>query len=706
MREMDPPGAFDTAEIPIDDEVSETGSRVVRLAATRAALDPQRRAWRNDILVSAIVEVLSLYGARPLDQLLSAVRRVWGTDTVTQTAAEEALAVAREAGLVVTQTRLDGRENWLLSEGAKREAEEDVEWVRRCFDGFATNLLTRLDEVCDHPVRSDRGDRLADQMFAALVHAAAGALSLGRTAHAVTHLRPAEFDLDALRTYLAREVEPKTVASAMQEVALAIVDPADEFGERVLHLLVAGNVLQGLLSGRDLRGTVELAGTRIALDTSALVPLAQKGTPEGRLLIDLLQRTPDAGVEVVVAEHTLEEWERLWEAADGELRGHTEEQLQRAASYPFLRNPFVSGYLQAKKSDPHLSWPKFQIGRRDIGPTLEGFGVNIRPHGNHEDGDRAVQDAVERRLLELSESSARGRRPAAAEADAKTCAMVHRWRAEAEAGLPGGWFIARDKLTELAYRDTVGEGDPYPLVLSPSAWMVFVASVLADDPDEVNKLAVTLSSAVTRDAFLSAAAAHSLDEVLELTEIFGEDASGLSDRDVHLALQLELQGVIEESEKEPDDRAREVGIQAARTRSMRRDGRAAREYELAQQRMQDVDARVEAARVEALRSADAASDERMEEVQLRHKRQMRTLAVVVVATVLLVLLVVGQVAGMLSLTALLAGGAGWVVLLRHLHAYATSPDMSFVALLLSLGDVVGATALGALAGVIVARLGG
>jgi hypothetical protein len=85
---------------------------LARLAATRAALDPVRQAYRSDILVSAVIEVLANRGERTTKELVHAVNQIWRTRAITEPEVTDAVTEALSAKLVRRVTDLGNVEKW------------------------------------------------------------------------------------------------------------------------------------------------------------------------------------------------------------------------------------------------------------------------------------------------------------------------------------------------------------------------------------------------------------------------------------------------------------------------------------------------------------------------------------------------------------------------------------------------------------------
>lgn len=153
MRTQDRPlGEPVESEVIVDLSSVEVAGRdidpadVLRLAAVRAALDPERELGRADILVSVVVEVLSR-GSQSTESLRVEVNHVWATRSVTVEMVQRALEIAQRTNLVWHQTTLTDEQQWTLTDSAKEDAERDKAWAEQVFANFELDLGARLAEM-------------------------------------------------------------------------------------------------------------------------------------------------------------------------------------------------------------------------------------------------------------------------------------------------------------------------------------------------------------------------------------------------------------------------------------------------------------------------------------------------------------------------------------------------------------------------------
>jgi predicted nucleic acid-binding protein len=545
-----------------------------RLAATHAALAADRREWRADVLLSACVEILTRHDlSTPL--LLEAIHRMWHTSAVTEPELLAALERGQLGSLVVTVNDLSDKTRWQATAGAKEECTRDREWAQLVLKRFEETTEERLKDIMPE-ADAKTAKRFAYNLLRALAEAAQSTYVVTLTT--VESLRPFLFDIQRVRPFARGCYKQEQLQDALVELAMAAIDPADDFGIEVVHLLVVGNLLQGLLAKRDLPAHIRLETTRILLDTSVLVDFIREGSAAQHLLENLVALSNRLGANVVVANHTLEEWRRVWEGADQEGPQHLDGVSVQKNMEQLLKHPFIAEFLHEKASNSSLSWIEFRSEREDIRPKLLRLGVQILSANNLGDEDRQVVTRMTTLMHQYSaDESVPGHRSRfGAEADAESCAMVVRWRRE-NPSLPScAYFIAIDYLTGRTYRELY-PSDPVPLTINPSAWVTYAAALTTDDDAERVRIAEMVSNTIVRESFLGMATAYTLEEAMQLSALLSED-NVLSIEDVRTAVQLDLLGLLEETQDDATIEKRVVQASAVvlRRRSARRDVRAKR----------------------------------------------------------------------------------------------------------------------------------
>ncbi|MGC1237473.1 MAG: hypothetical protein WA860_01640 [Acidimicrobiales bacterium] len=423
-----------------------------------------------------------------------------------------------------------------------------------------------------------------------------------------------------------QSIEPKSVRDLVSDLLASALDPDDPFANEIIHLLIVGSVLQGLVSKRDLEAAPRLDGARFLLDTPLLLDLVDAGTSAAKVMTSLIEKTVNLGAKVVVANHTIEEWERLWAAAETEESWVLDErQVPRhfdRLTESSRTNPFVAQFIRARETAPSLTWENFKRQHSSVARLLEAMHVEVRTNGNDDVEDRRVVDKMVAAFAEItSDGTVFGfRSKAGAEADAQSAAMIARWRRKYEIDTCSAYFVSTEHLTGIAYKRAYPL-DELPLTVRPSALLMLAVSLVTDDPDERVRLAEVLSDAAFRESFFGLATAYTLEEALMLSEYLVED-NQLSLEDTRRAVQFDVAAFLSgQDELDANGRMALVGAELVRRRSAMRDARAARaevnakrllEVERAESsfRIDELSAELETLRTVAIPAVESSQDDR------------------------------------------------------------------------------------------------
>ncbi len=569
------------------------------LAATRAALDPHRRAWRSDVLISAIVEVLARKGPRRTSELRAELRHIWVATTASADtrAVEEACELARAAGLLLREQRVHPEPTWRVTDQAKMEVATDREWARDLLQRFGRSVQERLETELDEPVEPARIPRLAKQLIRAMVKASEGVLRAVADSGRPESLREVKLNLAAVARTLADDVHPASLAQAVAGLALAAADPADDFGDEMLRLIVTGQVLHGMATRADLT-TAPATAVTLLTDTSVLVDFLGREPDAEKLLRQLIAESNAAGHTVAVTEEVLGEWDRVWEAAALQVAAWSAGLKDLSGrSWMHANNPVVAAWLYRRQTEHNLTFAGFAGKWRDLRHRLESLGLQLL---ESPEADPDVESGVR---LWLEQNARRSPRRAAV--DAASAAQVAALRRQRRGpAVPSAWFLAKDRATGDAYRSASPE-DEYPVAVSPAAWLLYLQSWRPAGSEGRQQLAEAVGSAVILEAFLSVAAGYTLDDLLRVSDLL--HAAELSEEDLKDAVRasfLDLQG----------DATEQAKVEAfAVRRVQRRDRRATDALAMAEQRSRDRIAQAEADVAAAERREEEAAARRQEE---------------------------------------------------------------------------------------------
>lgn len=590
--------------------VRESARETSVLAAAHAALDPGRRARQADILVESTLRVLASRGQpMAVSEVATGVAKLWRTATVAEPLVREALESARSAQLATTQAVLFGEPEWLPTDAALRDLIEDSAWAQAVIDRFDHEAMERLEDDPNRPLlKVERLPSLVARVRAAI---AVGAEWLYGLAPATTPgaMRPIRFNEQSALRAIA-DVEPRASRQAAERLLIAAIDPDDAFGDDYVNLVVAGNVLHGMVTRRDVAVRPSLGGLRFVLDTSVIVDLAHNNSAQALAVKEGVRLALSAGAQVVVADHTLSEWTRLFDGAEHELGDHTDTTRLGALSV-LLQNPFLRAFVSLREQDERLTWARFSSQWRDPRRELEALGVQVRPHGNKTDEDQALVASMATELRRLNRSRGEGNPGArlrandAINADAETAAMVARWRRER--GVDAGFFIARDRMTAEAYRTVVTQ-DRVPLVITLPAWITMMAALAIEDPSQRPEVAKVIGNAALRDSFLALAASYTLEEVVGFADILCADAPS-EPEDVVDFVQTTLEGLEGETQALRAADIKLKGSEVLQHRASRRIQRARRAGQLLEDKLAEERSKAENEKVLAIAQERASSSE-------------------------------------------------------------------------------------------------
>lgn len=493
---------------------------LTRLAAAHAALDPERGEWRSDILISSLIEILAVNRALDERQLLGQVKKMWQTEVVDKKQLRQALERAEESGLVERRPR--SRETWwAASPASMNDAKADRAWADSIIERFKDELGKRLLELLDNhqPIEQSRQQNYTRDLISAFM-AGSQRVFQGVAKSGDPHsLSDIDFDLPAVNGYLEGRSFPRELENALKALALAAMDPNDKFGNEILRLIVAGQVLQGMIRRRDLAGPNWIAGSTLVLDTSVLIYRLDHKGPQARLLEEVLRMSRDIHCNIVVTRAVINEWNRLWRgaASDAQAGASKFTDLPQRLIVE-VRNPMLRSW-QCRA----LTWTEFERRFRHIEFWLRDHGIRII------EDEQADPDLVELMRAELLRLSAEARQPmrteAAALTDAVSATVVAKARSLNSSLAPSAWFIAEDRFTDEAYH-TVWPDDRFPVASSLEVWLLLLSTAKADEPKQAGHLAETIGDAVIQKSFLTVSAGYSVSELLDIGDLLKNGSSG------------------------------------------------------------------------------------------------------------------------------------------------------------------------------------
>ena len=295
-----------------------------------------------------------------------------------------------------------------------------------------------------------------------------------------------------------------------------------------MHLIVVSGLLLGLTTQRGISTEPSLEHMKLVLDTSSLIGLVSPDDhPDNKTLLELISLSARCKAKLMIAHHTVDEWGRLWDGADGEMR-YAETRVGEITSPIMARlvnNPFVVAYIDYRNSGGTHGWIRWSEPGRDLRQLLRGLPVSVETYIDEDETDQQCRERIFSTLQELSKDRrVKGRTRAAAEADARTATMIAKWRRAN--GQASAVFVARDSLTNRAFAKCFP--DAQPLVIWPTVWLQYVGCLAVDDPTSQIDIAELIADAAVRDTVLSMAGAHTLDEVLDFSDLLTSEGVEIS----------------------------------------------------------------------------------------------------------------------------------------------------------------------------------
>lgn len=519
------------AKKPSSTNLSGDDLRLAQLTASRSLVRKDRREGRHDVLVNTVVAILAERHSLSETQLLAALRRTWQTSTLSDEMINTALADARTAGLIATRPDKHGAAEYFVAGDAASHNSQDRQYVQGLFSAFKSNIADRLKDYPNEKQLANRLDRIVNEILTAIAHACQESYDIPIRGSVQT-VHPMRLSGQEVRKY-ARQLDPKSIRQPVEDLAFDALDPADSFGNQIVHLVVVGGLLHGLTSQRGVSVSPSLQHMSLLLDTSSLIGLVrEEDHPDYQTLTQLISLSKRCEADLIVAEHTIDEWERVWVAADEQFE-HAQRKMSKddapSVLIRYAQNPFVGAYADHLDKGGKGSWIRWATTRRDLRTQVEKLGLTIVTYKDESDEDASYREQIHSHLLDLSaDVNVRGgRSKGGAKADAMSAALISRWRREN--GDDTAIFIAKDYLTNLAF--TRSASGSSPLVVNPTLWLQYVTCLLVDDEDQRIEIANLIADVGVRDMILAMASTYSLDEIFEISDVLMAEGTELNIRE-------------------------------------------------------------------------------------------------------------------------------------------------------------------------------
>jgi hypothetical protein len=490
------------------------------LAIAHAALDPARQAWRCDVLISSVLELLASKGPLSERDLRRHVKDLWCTNAVDQAMLHEALTRAESANLVELRQR-PRNVRWAATDASAFDARNDKTWAEKMLARFAQDVEVRINPLLDgQAIDAARMPGLTNHLVAALRLASMRVFDAVVRPADLSKLTGIDLDLSAADSYLREKVDPKYVAEALAALARVASDPAEEFGAEILHVIVTGQVLQGMVARRDLPGSPPVSGILLLLDTSTLV-YRLRPAPQPQVFDEFLLASEEAQCRVVVTRAVISEWESLWSAADEGVQDLANSSTGLPSGLGRLAgNPVLSSWQTKADDGRPQSWTEFRRKNRNIESWLMARRVQIIEDG---EADSELVEQMRQELVRLSDAApSQLRSSAGARTDAYSAALVAEERERNTPPIPQAWFIAKDQLTNKAYA-AVRTNDRFPVASTVEAWLILLSATHTYDPAKARNLAEIVSDSVILNSFLAVSTGYGLDELIEISALLSQE---------------------------------------------------------------------------------------------------------------------------------------------------------------------------------------
>lgn len=501
-------------------------------------MSEDRSVTDQELILAGVVDQLGA-GARTADEILVGLRAVWPGTGLNTVRLSTALESAERAQLIVRSEGLGGVELWSLTPDGSLELGLTETWREEMRARTREQVREAAAEAFGTDPGSTRVERwtlLIEQAIRAGVRKSGGVFAGDVTAVGMSALLPRAVDVDAIRETLRLNDSPDEVRQFLLGCVTAALDVADPFGTEMVNTIVVGFILHATVARRDLAGSADamgsVAGQRLVLDTPVLIRLI--GPPSlAAPTTQILRSAVDAGMEVVVADHTLDELVTSLEHA--RLTSLPE---NRAAMTPpevaafgrLVDNDIVALAAAAVAEGRYENWESFEGAGRSIRPYLTELGITCRPHGNHDPSTVAV---CRQALVDVLAARDRHRAPVNIDRDADTMAMVWRVRRRIRSNgtWPGAWVITSDTCIAPAMKG-VEANSQWSFTLSMPQLAALIARC-ADVPSitELTRAAATLAA---QDAVDALACRYPLVVAGELAHALTEGAA-VNSTDIRIA---------------------------------------------------------------------------------------------------------------------------------------------------------------------------
>lgn len=673
--------------IDVHNDAEETGPGAIGfLTAVHRVIQSSRPSSEADLLCAAACQYLQRQHRASTDAVRAAVREIWPGSKATLAQIDGALALANELGLATA----DESSEWFLTAEGLADVQRHGTWVKDLRTRVTADIRVRSRDGLGYEPDNQEATLWLNQLVKSLIVAIerSQAAHLGQVDQLIHgQIAPRDVDHGAIFDQLEAVSPNLEVVELLKTLAIAALDPLDPFGKELVSHITTGCILHSYVSGRSGAVITKDIGPpikqRAILDTPVLLTLL--GPASDRSDTELTIRSAaDAGWDVVVCRHSLDELEQLLHreipAVERRFR-EAHERHARVEFYAALVDDQIQGMcISALKDGTYRSLNEMLAACGRLESDLGTWGVTVREHNNHLSPDRVTRcvDA----LKEQIKRSSRERSSQVIGRDADTMAMAwRRRRREASSDWPGAWVITSDRVIAPAYASI--STDRVSLTLTLSQWTTVVS--ISAPASDLTGLATAAAGQFADEAMWQLPARFPGDFAMALAAQLSPQQGG-SDMDLRQAqMMLSLPHMLDELESKASPTSIAATVLSTRTRRV--DGMAQRERErhldaFAQASVQANEALKEAreakigelqaqlaksdleVQLEEARRAVSDNETKLVETKMRHRRVLCSIALIAVACVFPVVGIVsnnsiGTLVSFISLVAMVTISVRW-----------------------------------------------
>ena len=526
----------------LDPELSATA---LPLAAAHFILSPARQKTENEIVGVSVLEALRS-GQMGLVDVTDRCQQMWPGSGITLHQVEVALETAKSAGWVIdTQDEHHTHRVWGHTGATIPDLEEAHTWAQDVVSATKSQLRDASNDA-GFSIPGDQLDLWFDIVWGAVCSgAAAGAQVFSGAVERLADgsLTPVVFDMEAARDHVVSCCAESDIQHFLSSMVESAVNNADVFGNDLVSAVCAGYLLHAFLANRDVpkarRDLGTLAGRRIVIDTPWLLAICGSRRSLAGFQ-SIMKAGRAAGLDIVVAAHTVEEVLEVVARAEEEISGIAAEIRDGLDPQILLASlqgnqNLVAVWLSHAIEADDFDWMSFQRQVEWVlSQAIPDCGIFVRPHGNVDDDEVA---RVERSNVELRAAllaSERGRGTDQIRRDAHTMVLASRPRrlhGTAEDFWPMGWVVTVDRHMDTAYQQSVETAEP-SLTLTPSQLVHLVA--IGASAKREKDLAAAATDIFVREASLGIAVQWPPGMLLEIAKSLHPE-SGVTVTDVRLS---------------------------------------------------------------------------------------------------------------------------------------------------------------------------